>query len=436
MAPAKPRRKSGAAAKDFPVKEEQDVKAMPPPPAPPLKILEAEMNALSTCLRNAVVKTGQIYAFYSDTHKLGIQNHASNPPRSLTADLGREIEQYDRLCDTIEARLLRAIAVLQRDQDREDQRIRDAEQAAIANRTRSKSTSLSPTSSRVPLPGLTSSPTQMSSGELPLPTPSSSPLTRAGSNLPPGRRPSAISISSLHRPTFPLKLDLSASSLRMPVDESFLASGLHSPVTLAPKSARPLDYPADLMAALASADASTRVDVDLTLPESNYTDPPMSGSAEKPIELDLESMDIDMAMNDLFGDSADDGEGDGLFSPVVDDSTKADPPAKDDRNGFLNALGLGDVNNDDLFGSLNVDSSGHLQPGPSTGSTAAAPSPGTLLASFASSSQFNPDDPSSGLPEGQAFDLDGLDFPNFMADDHQMMDHFLSLHTEDPSGSS
>lgn len=73
------------------LKEEIDTKAMPPPPEPrvgPLKIMEAEVNALSGCLKvckvtmspgyisdisiaqNAVVKIGQIYGFYADTQKL------------------------------------------------------------------------------------------------------------------------------------------------------------------------------------------------------------------------------------------------------------------------------------------------------------------------------------------------------------------------------
>lgn len=67
----------------------------------------------------------------------GINNYATRPPHSLTDALGREIERYDQLCDTVEAHLVstpfstkgravssmltrcqsRAIAVLQRDLD-------------------------------------------------------------------------------------------------------------------------------------------------------------------------------------------------------------------------------------------------------------------------------------------------------------------------------
>lgn len=61
----------------------------PPNPVPPAAILEAEMNALSGCLKvnqtshnaiellrnslllqNAVVRTGQVYGFYADTRRL------------------------------------------------------------------------------------------------------------------------------------------------------------------------------------------------------------------------------------------------------------------------------------------------------------------------------------------------------------------------------
>jgi hypothetical protein len=53
------------------VKHEQDAKAMPPPPDPPAPgILVPEVTALASCLKNAVVKTGQLYGFYADTRKL------------------------------------------------------------------------------------------------------------------------------------------------------------------------------------------------------------------------------------------------------------------------------------------------------------------------------------------------------------------------------
>lgn len=38
-------------------------------------------------------------------HHSGIQKYAPSPPRSLTASLGRELEKYDQLCDSIESHL-------------------------------------------------------------------------------------------------------------------------------------------------------------------------------------------------------------------------------------------------------------------------------------------------------------------------------------------
>jgi hypothetical protein len=158
-------------------------------------------------------------------------------------------------------------------------------------------------------------------------------------NTIPSRRGSAISISSLHRPQFPLKLDLSSTSLRITEEEAAMfKKGLASPVTLAPKSARlgPNEFPPEFMAAFANSSVPPDVTsepptIDLTLP--NYlhasqeeNDSTMNSgvgdSSDKPIELDL---DIDMAnMTDIFGDpDADNSEDsnirDGLFSPVLNE---------------------------------------------------------------------------------------------------------------------
>jgi len=69
------------------MKPEDDAKAMPPPPNPPPVLLEQEIESLRRCLQvcflyfsspakadsrqqNAMLKTGQVYAFYADTHRL------------------------------------------------------------------------------------------------------------------------------------------------------------------------------------------------------------------------------------------------------------------------------------------------------------------------------------------------------------------------------
>ncbi|KAF7340111.1 hypothetical protein MVEN_01929500 [Mycena venus] len=417
------------------VKTEQDAaKAMPPPPAPPAPgILVPEVTALSTCLKNAVVKTGQLYGFYTDTRKLGIQNYAPAPPQTLTSALGRE---------------LRAISVLQRDLAREERRIKEAEAEAeakaktIAGRTRSASQS--PTSTRIPLPAIDLT---AAGGDDSRPSTADPALSPAlpGSSIA-GRRPSAISISSLHRPNLPLKLDLSSSALRItPEEASLFSQGLSSPVTLAPRSARPYgpnELPPEIMAALASAssasDAQPRpVDIDLTSPDQpTRPDIEMTGignSADKPIELDLDAMEIDMAMSDLFGD-ADSGSnaGEGLFTPVLPGPDLAHSLGdgkivKEEEESFLDALSGG---GDDMFASLRANASGdtHGQQAASGSAPAqpmSAPSPGSLLASF--SQQMGGDlsqqmgDEASGasnhtnLPSdagGPTYDLDALDLTN------------------------
>lgn len=131
------------------------------------------------------------------------------------------------------------------------------------------------------------------------------------------RRQSTISLSSLSRPQVPHKLDLSSDALRINPAElaQGLGGGLRSPVTLAPKSGRPTatsEFPPDFMAALAATEmAAQSVDIDLTmLPEQGATtahvglDPSLGSSADRPIELDLEGMDIDMTdvHASLFGE--------------------------------------------------------------------------------------------------------------------------------------
>ncbi|KII86322.1 hypothetical protein PLICRDRAFT_43918 [Plicaturopsis crispa FD-325 SS-3] len=432
----RPRKISSAVAKDAPAASKtngQDSAAakdapMPPPPdpLPPQGILEPEMNALSTCLKNAVVKTGQVYGFYADTRKLGIQKYAPKPPRSLTSSLGREIEKYDQLCDAMESQMLRAIAVLQRDLHREETRIKDAEAASVATRTRSKSLSGSPSASRIPLPPVSgssmgppsdappSSDAADSSGQ-PLARTQTSPTLSDSSSR--GRRPSSISLSSLNRPAFPLKLDLSSTALRLTADEaSIYTNGIASPVTLAPKSARPTndnEIP-DLMAAFSSSSdpANRPVDIDLTLPENDDAavmdmDVDAGTSAEKPIELDLEGMEIDMAsiFGDTGGDSSSNDGNAGLFSPP--------PEGKEIKEENINMEILDALSNaegeEDLFASLERPaSSGNPPETQPTEGANNGPSPGSILSNFAAE---NPPPENTDAP-GQ-FDLENIDFSSF-----------------------
>ncbi|KAI0296691.1 hypothetical protein BC826DRAFT_1103791 [Russula brevipes] len=280
----------------------------PPDPSPPKAILEPELNALASCLRNAAVKTSQVHTFFADTKRLGINHFVTRPPHTLTDALCREIEKYDQICDLMEAQLSRAIAVLQRDLDlakAQEQAEREAE--ALRNRP-------------PPEPEIVPESNNPSSGS-PLPmdvsgAPGTQKSAQPGAGSFPGaRRQSTISLSSLSRPQFPHKLDLSSDALRNPSEfTQGLGGGLPSPVPLAPKSGRSTattEFPPDFMAALTSDMANRQVEIDLTmLPEDARSaahvrlDPPLGSSADRPIELDLEGVDIDMAdMNvSLFGD--------------------------------------------------------------------------------------------------------------------------------------
>jgi hypothetical protein len=100
----------------------------------------------------------------------------------------------------------------------------------------------------------------------------------------------------------------------------------------------------------AAAAAAAGGDVEMTA---------LGNSADKPIELDLEGMEIEMAnMTDLFGDSADTSSTDanaavdGLFSPSTGGpSAAAEGKAKEISMGILDGLGESGGNGD-LFSSF------------------------------------------------------------------------------------
>lgn len=248
------------------------------------------------------------------------------------------------------------------------------------------------------------------------PAPSSSSLS--------GRRGSAISISSLQRQPFALKLDL--TSLRISAEEAamFSSSGLASPVTLAPKSARAMgstEFPPELMAAFSepstvAADVSGRpVDIDLTIPDAlEPLHPNVGDSSDKPIELDLDGMDIDMPiMTDLFGDA--DGGGsdhvatpaDGLFSPVLgDENTESDehPTAPNQHEGLINQL----VDDNASSGVFATSAQENM-----TISQIHIPSPGALLASFSSNDAPPSKIPHAGSGTDPTFDLNSMELGFF-----------------------
>ena len=116
------------------------------------------------------------------------------------------------------------------------------------------------------------------------------------------------------RPQVPRELDLSSDALHINPGE-LAQLGLSSPVTLVPKSGHLTatnEFPPDFMAASATSTRPAEIDLSL-LPEEGPTtahiglDPSLRSSADRPIELDLEGMDIDMTDVDvsLFGDKPD-----------------------------------------------------------------------------------------------------------------------------------
>ncbi|KAJ4485489.1 hypothetical protein J3R30DRAFT_1364502 [Lentinula aciculospora] len=392
--------------------------------------------------------------FHHDAHQLNIRRHASDPPHSLQASLGRELEKYDQLCDAIETYLVRAISVLQRDLKKEQQRIRDEEKAAAeaaaaaakaeAEAAMNAQTIISMSPQITPLEAI--NPT--SGTPTPLASTNHSPVTNA---IVGGRRPSAISISSLNRPAFPLKLDLSSQSLRMSADDvvSFLPNGLRSPVTLAPKSARPMDY--DIMAAF----NDPRVDIDLTLPQAGPSngmdldlDSALGSSADKPIDLDLDGMDLDQAMSDLFGDSSEAGNTDtnadvgGLFSPSLGTAGDSEGSVNKVDANFLSSIGVGGVDGDDanadIFASFGVADGGESTSHPESmllpaTETSTAPSPDSLLASLSQASTNIP--PTHALPIDESFDLVNLGNLEFLSTENDMNLESLSwMNTAEGSG--
>ncbi|KAI0825238.1 hypothetical protein BC628DRAFT_1320608 [Trametes gibbosa] len=411
--------------------------SMPPPPVPvpPLGILEGEITALSTCFQQAVVKTGQVYGFYTDVRRLGIQKYAPHPPRSLTASLGREVEKYDQLCDAVESHLLRAIAVLQRDLAREEQRIKaEEEAAAAAPKLPPPTTSATSTATPPASPSHSQTETLPDGTQRPKPT-----------GPTPARRQSTISLSSLQRPAFPHKLDLSASALRIHPEE-MIPSGLSSPVTLAPRSAR-ASLPPDLVMAALGDVAARSVDIDLTVdpdvsmgaPGGENLEVALGSSADKPIELDF---DVDM---EFFGGAsgASDNANQHIFGPAGHSQnpdgvkTKVEDSMDMDLLKALQSVGPS-TPGDDLFASLggiapsgnsapssNAPDGSNLQKAP-----VAAPSPDALLASLGAPTTQTSNGSNSAAQGGQ-FDLQNFDlhasFPDMDMNSMMGMDDIFNM---------
>ena len=315
---------------------------------------------------------------------------------------------------------LRALTVLQRDLAREEQRIRAEEEAAAA--AIPKPPSPGPTTDATPA----GSPTQTQS-EL-LPEGSLRPrLTGVGINV--ARRQSTISLSSLSRPAAPQKLDLSASALRILPDE-MIPSGLSSPVTLAPRSARAPSLPPELV--MLGDPTGRPVDIDLTLdndidmtgPSASgpqmrsmvHVDPTAGSSADKPIELDLDmDMDVQFFPDDPSAGGA--GANASMFGPApmpgADQQAQLIKPKQEEQldldllGHFPSVESSGAA--DDMFASFGSSAPADVPTSSSSTSDAqkaalGAPSPGTILAGLAGTSQAG----DASIPPGQegSFDFD------------------------------
>jgi hypothetical protein len=279
------------------------------------------------------------------------------------------------------------------------------------------------------------------------------------------RRPSAVSISSLQRPHFPLKLDLSSASLRITEEEAAMfKKDLGSPVTLAPKSARPTgpnEFSSDLMLAFSNAQSDLvhgSSSMDLTMSDSHMTEEPLqlgNRTADKAIELELD-MDIDMAnMTDLFGDSAHSENQTnavgGLFIPLKQ-SQESQPGGSGDVPSKDNVLSGFEIDADvdaELFGEFhpNAGLEQENQANTTTGvpSGISVPSPGSLLAQFSASdledskASISANDDFKQSVSGEGFDMTSIDLSKldagfFAAGQNSEMDfrvdmEFMSMDT-------
>jgi len=310
---------------------------LPPPPRIPDTLLSAELQALESSLKETAMNTARVFRFYADARKERISSCAPHPPASITQALGRSLERYDQICDIIETQLQHAISILQRDLKVERARV-EAEAEAAA----SAAAAAQATMTQHPLPDTSSQ--QIPSTDSPIPGLLSSQPPSGASAISMMPRRSSTILSSLHRPNFPLKLDLSAVALAggghadpnaSPIDVNLdlgLTTSLPSPVTLAPKTARALPNDPSMpdifgVGASSSLDGQNDIaggvgmkttrsvgdDVDLSAAESSHSADvsQLGNSADKPIELDLEASYNGI---NLFGGVQENA------SPIVDDS--------------------------------------------------------------------------------------------------------------------
>ena len=322
------------------------------------------------------------------------------------------------------------MTVLQRDIHREEQRLKaEAEAAAAAAKAAADAEAAAATTSS---PTMSPTSLSMSNPFTGHPIESSPDGTNAKSLPTPTRRQSTVSLSSLQRPNFQHKLDLSGAGLRINPEELTIPSGLSSPVTLAPRSSHRAIPQELVMAAL--SEASRSVDIDLTVPDADMEiqqaagavvaslDPTAGTSADKPIELDLD-------MDGLFSAAAG-GSHPQMFTqpsahPLGGEVSGIAPNGrpKQEEDFFSNALNAGTSSGDmgDILTSLSgvIPSEGGQPHGMgdtsrqslTMSSPMKAPSPATILAGFDSRPTSVP-----GQPGDAHFDIENMNLEGFDAD--------------------
>jgi len=257
------------------------------------------------------------------------------------------------------------------------------------------------------------------------------------------RQSKILSLSTLHRPAFPLKLDLSSAALRFVPDE-ITRSAITSPVTLAPKSARPTtanELPPDLLAAFTANTGEPSYTTGLgdstqgpgLTSGQNPIQVELGTTAEQPIELDLD-MDVGMSDLDLFGDNVDTGGNLGNQSALFNANTQLpEVPTTSTDMGLLDAYNAVGGHEEAIFGSLGTTMGGAT--GPSS----------SILADLASGNtniEVHSENPGVNA---SSFDYQSLgmdDISNFnssffnSADGSMEMNEFLSMGTAGQSSTN
>lgn len=252
--------------------------AQAPPPQQQGPLFASEVKEMFYYIRGAALKAAEIVRYQTDMKQLQRVNGQVAPvPKHLLGAFRQDTERLDQVCDVMEAQILRLISVLVREINRQKakaaeeaaaklalEREQAAAAAAAAAASMANSNEVGKTETvKAEHMDLDTQP----DGRQPSDTEKMPPPPEPNSSLAPPRvpstAPSVVSLSNLPSSSpdlseaaateqatkarlargFNLKLDLSASNLRSsfpgPVPNTAAPDPPASPVTLAPKSAKP-----------------------------------------------------------------------------------------------------------------------------------------------------------------------------------------------------